>query len=270
MVVMSVRSLPWADFFADQEPRTVLFVTERVEQAGIALVRFSPVSPSIEVYPIPSDLPVEVMGGYGTYRVQAVYPLLSLEGKDAAYIRSTFSLSLGVLLDEVWAADRTDVSLESPTELRSFLLQQFWQETTIPLSQKLSWLALAWDRRAEVRVFPPLTALPAPELRSLGSTEQTPLCTVALVNTTPAAGLAGRIDQLLTSHNFRVVRTLSDTTAVATTTVVLTPNPSDDCGLVLAKLERLVPGEMVIEHDAEALLHYRADLVVKLGTDVVH
>jgi hypothetical protein len=267
-IVSIIRALPWSDFVNRQGTETVLFFTEKVDQSGAAVVRFHFDSSRIDIYPLPSQLPVEVMGGYGTYRFQAAYPLLAMEGKDFEYVRSTLSLSVGILLDEIWRANVSVLNVADGPHLRGYLLQHFWQNSSISLSQKVAWLSLVMDKRTEVTVFPPLTALPAPEFQSLRFFEQEPLCTIALVNTTSTAGLAGRIDQLLAGQNFRVVRTVSDTTLVEKTTAVTADELPEDCPAVLQKLQRLVPGGMDHQRNREETVQYRADIVVKLGSDV--
>lgn len=267
-IVGIIRALPWADFFSRHGTDTVLFFTEKVDQSGAAVVRFHFDSSRIDIYPLPSELPVEVMGGYGTYRFQAAYPLLAMEGKDLEYVRSTLSLSVGILLDEVWRANESVLNVADGPRLRGFLLQHFWQNSHIPLPQKLAWLSLALDKRTEVFVFPPLSALPAPEFQTLRFFEPEPLCAIALVNTTSTSGLAGRIDQLLTGQNFRVVRTVSDTSLVEKTVAVTAEAVPKDCPAVLQKLQRLVPGGLDYQHNTEETVQYRADIVVKLGSDL--
>lgn len=267
-IVSIIRALPWSDFFSRHGTETVLFFTEKVDQAGAAVIRFHFDSARIDVYPLPSELPVEVMGGYGMYRFQAMYPLLAMEGKDLEYVRSTFSLSVGVLLDEIWRANQSLLDISDGSRLRSFLSQHFWQNSYIPLSQKLAWLSLAMDKRTEVRVYPPLATLPAPEFQALQFFEQEPLCTIALVNTTTTTGLAGRIDQLLAGQNFRVVRTVSDTTPVEKTVAITAEQMPADCPDILRKIQRLVPEGMDHRLDTQETVQYRADIVIKLGSDV--
>lgn len=264
-----LRSLPWVDVFAKQDRETVLFVTEQVEQTGAFLVLFNFTELTVDVYPIPSDLSLEVLGDYGTYRFQAVYPLLALEDKDVNFIRSTISLSMGVLLDELWRADTPALQLDSSARLRVFLLQNFWHNQQISLRQKLAWLGLVWDRRTEAVVREPLTSLPSPSLRQANLIGTELACTVALVNTTSLNGLAGRIENLLENHHFRVVRTTSDDSAVERTTVISTAGLSNDCQQVFTKIERLVPGGVEEQQDDQQTQFYRADLVVRLGADLV-
>jgi hypothetical protein len=266
--VMMIRSLRWADFFSQSGQQTVLFTTKQVDQVGSYLVTFYFNELRTEIFPIKPEVSTEVIGGYGTYRFQAVYPLLVLEGKDLSYIRSTMSLSMGVLLDELWTANQADLDLASAGQLQRFLMTHFWQNWQIPLVQKASWLALLLDQRTEVTVRQPVTALPANEFLDREFTQSEPLCTVALVNTTSMNGLAGRIADLLEGHNFRVVRTISDNDTVERSKVLTDEELSADCQLVLDRVERLVPGEIEREKNHQEIVRNRADLVVKLGTDL--
>lgn len=265
---LALSALNWSDFFGRRPDRTVALITEKVDQTGAFVGRFSFERKQIDLFPIPSEIPVEVMGGYGTYRFQAMYPLLVLEGKDADYIRSTMSLSMGVLLDEVWTVSSPELQAPKKGELFWVLATSFWQNSSIPLGEKLALLSLALDRRVEMGVSAPVRELPALELAGARG-EAHSLCTVALVNTTPLSGLAGRIAQLLEQEGFRVVRTVSDSTLVDTTTVLTGTSLSPDCQVVQEKIELLVPGKMNHAQNEEETLRNRADLVVKLGTDLV-
>ena len=263
-----LRSLQWSDFMHTDSQETVLFLAEKVDQTGAYVVQFLFDDLAVDVYPIPADVPLAVAGGYGTYRFQAVYPLLILEGKELSYIRSAMSLSTGVLLDELWYADVSTLDFNSRTRLQTFLLRQFFSNHQVGLTQKLAWLALVFDQRTDYEVHEPLTTLPSTVFEQFNyGVEQSP-CTVALINTTPLAGLAGRIATLLESHHFRVVRTTSDATSVERTTVLYADPFLPDCRLVMEKLEKLVPGGVVKQVDADETVRNRADLVVRLGTDL--
>ncbi|HEX9817313.1 MAG TPA: LytR C-terminal domain-containing protein [Patescibacteria group bacterium] len=264
-----IRFFPWVDFFTNQPPMTILFVTQQVDQTGAYLSQFNFADLTIDVYPIPSDLLIEVLGGYGNYRFQAVYPLLVLEGKDEAFIRSTLSLSTGVLLDELWPVNVKQLRLESPNQFTSFLVQNFWHNQHISWFTKLAVLALALAQQTELIVQPSLSALPISTWRQANLADDGLSCTVALVNTTSLNGLAGRIDNLLKSQNFRVVRTTSDDTLVARTVVISGTDFSDTCQQVLTKITHLVPGGVERQSDDQQTQLYRADLVVKLGEDLV-
>jgi len=269
LLLAVTQSLRWADFFSGEGQQTVLFFAEKVDQTGAFLVRFYFDDLQIEIYPIDTETPTEVMGGYGTYRFQAVYPLLELEGKELSYIRSTMSLSMGILLDELWKADVAQLDLGGQPQLKNFLLTHFWHNWQIPLGRKFSWLGLLMDQRTTVVVHQSVASLPASAFLTGNFIQTEPLCTVALVNTTTMNGLAGRIAQLLESHNFRVVRTVSDDTVAERTTAVTADEVSADCELVLDKVTSLVPGPVEREANELETVRNRADLVVKLGTDLV-
>lgn len=269
LIVVVLQSLKWSSFFSAEGQQTVLFFTEEVDQQGAYLVRFYFDNLQVEIYPIDSEVPTEVMGGYGNYRFQAVYPLLKLEGKDRSYIRSTMSLSMGILLDELWPTNTSNLELNNGTQLKSLLLTKFWHNWQIPLSRKLAWLSLLLDQRTEITVYEPVGELPAPVFLEQQFSQSEPLCTVALVNTTQMNGLAARIAQLLESHNFRIVRTISDDSLVGQTTAITTDEVSQDCQLVLEKITSLVPGAVKQQANEAETVKNRADLVVKLGTDLV-
>jgi hypothetical protein len=91
---------------------------------------------------------------------------------------------------------------------------------------------------------------------------------VAIINTTSFDGLAGRIAELLENQNYRVVRAISDTTQTEKTLVLVSDEAASDCGVIIGKLEKLVPGGVEERKDSAETLRYRADVVVKLGADL--
>jgi len=267
---LMLRTLQWSDFVQTESQTTALFLSEKVEQSGAYVVQFLFDELEVDVYPIPSDLPIAVAGGYGSYRFQAVYPILVLEGKELPYIRSAVSLSIGVLLDELWHADVTTLDLTSKTRFQAFLLRHLLSNRQVSFPQKVAWLALVFDQRTDYVIHEPLTSLPSPVFEQLNYGSEQSTCTVALINTTPLAGLAGRIASLLESHHFRVVRTTSDDTSVARTTVLFADPFLPDCRLVIEKLEKLVPGGVEKQVNTEETIRHRADLVVRLGNDLAN
>ena len=269
LAMMIAQSWRWADFVGERGQQAVLFTTEEVDQTGAYLVRFYFPDLAIEVFPIESETQTEVMGGYGTYRFQAVYPLLELENKDHSYIRSTMSLSTGMLLDELWVVNTDRLQINSQARLKQFLVTNLWRNWQVSLADKLAWLALAADHRTEFTLRQNVTELPDQRFLVKDFAQAEPLCTIALVNTTDMNGLAGRIAQLLESHNFRVVRTVSNDTTAEQTTAITQAEVSEDCQLVLDKVTSLVPGPVKQQVDEDEALRQRADLVVQLGTDLV-
>jgi hypothetical protein len=263
-----VRSLRWSDLVGTTGQETTLFLTENVDQTGAYVVRFLFDDLSVEVYPIPADVLVEVAGGYSQYRFQAVYPLLLLEGKDQGYIRSAMSLTTGVLLDELWRVNLSELKLETQSQLQQLLFTGLLDNRQVVFSRKLAWLALLLDHRTEYVLQEPLTELPSGRFKELRFDFAQSSCTAAIINTTSFDGLAGRIADLLENQNYRVVRAISDTTQTEKTLVLVSDEAASDCAVVIGKLEKLVPGGVEQQTDSAETLRYRADVVVKLGEDL--
>lgn len=263
-----LRFIPWSNFTSKHEQSTVLIVTAKVDQTGAYLVRFDAASLRITVHPVNADQTLNVWGGYGEYRLQAIYPLLALEGKSPAEIRSIFSLSTGVLLDELWPIDASRLELNNRAQWQAFLLAQLLKKSPLPLTEKLNWLALAADQRTSFEVRPTVSDWNSLALALPDYSQPQLACTVALINTTQLTGLANKMATLLESHNFRVVRTVSDTAPVDQTIMIMADQPPEDCDSVIGALGRILPGGFQEQQDETVTLRQRADLVVRLGSDL--
>ncbi len=91
-------------------------------------------------------------------------------------------------------------------------------------------------------------------------------CPVAIINTTPEAGLANAVATILEKGAFLVIKKDSNTDNLAQSQIFYDPDQSS-CGRLLAKLTTVLPSNIVTV-DQEITLKYRASLVLYLGQDL--
>lgn len=263
---MVLRSLQLGDFVREVPQQSVLILFKQVDPSSAYLVQADFSSLQLDVSPIDTDQELEV-GNYGRYRFQAMYPLLTLEKKPEYGIRSSFSFAVGRVLDAVWPVKNPLPSWQSSRDLQRLFLSS--EISSLPLSwrEKWHWWVLVHDARTQVNIHKTLTTLPMPPgMKSLSTTFS---CSLALVNTTSTAGLAGRLDTLLTAHGFSVVRTTSDQQQAERTEIIVNKTSQENCQGVLQKIEKLLPESFEFLQDESQTNEYRADIVVKLGKDLV-
>lgn len=267
--------LQWSRLFSFSEVQTVLFVPKTIEQHGVILVRFHAEPPKVEILSLDPNAQLEILGGYGQYRLQAAYPLLDLkEENNDRFIRAVLGLSLGTVLDEIVVIPQGDINPQSDREAKQFIGRLIRNsQVKIPGKQRLQWGGLVWDGRTtwffsqyEAKLedlntqFDPVLSLEKGE----GS------CSVTIINTTGISGLAARVDALLREDAISVVRTINSEEKLDET-VLLFPknNQQPSCERVRNKLEKIVPHQLKEERVAEeVLLEERADVVIKLGRDL--
>jgi len=269
LFIFIIRSIHFGDFFRNYERQTILLISDGVDKSGAYLLEADFSSLTINIQPLNTEVEIE-LGDYGPYRLQAVYPLLvSLEKKPLNLIRSTYSFSLGRVIDEVWAVDRQLTNWDSKSDFRSvFFSKEIWSFPS-SLTQKSAWLSLISDPRTEVD-FNDLESK-YPLSKKIENTDSLLfLCSIALVNTTAVDGLAGQIETVLSGGGFSVIRTANDDQVLSTTEMILSSDEGSqkNCLKVERKIERLLPGTVEKKVDDEITRRYRADLVVKLGEDM--
>lgn len=269
VIFFIVQSIHFGDFFRSQEKQTVLLVYGDVGKSNSYLLEANFSELTLDVYPLDSEVEIE-LGEYGDYRFQSVYPLLaSVEKKPLNFVRSTYSFSLGRVIDEVWSIDQPLQEFEQRADLKSvFFSKNIWQ---LPGSmiKKLSWLALVSDPRTEFNFYDLKSDFPLST--RLDTTDSSLfLCSIALVNTTSVNGLAGQLEKVLTADGFSVIRTANDDQVLEKTELVMSGDETSqkNCQQVQAKITKLLPGEASLKVDDGVTSRYRADLVVKLGEDM--
>ncbi len=262
------KSIHFADFFRDFNQQTMLLVHKDVGKSAGFLLTADFSTLTLEVVPLDTEVEVD-LGDYGHYRLQAVYPLLAaVEKKPLNFVRSTYSFSLGRIIDEAWGVEQQLTSINTKPALSQVFFNNIW---SFPgsLNEKLAWLALVSDSHTEVVFTEIETNFPlAKKVKNTDSSML--LCTIAVINTTAVNGLAGKIDQVLDADGFSVIRTGNDSQTLAKTELIVSSdkNTQTNCQQAQNKIESLLPGKAVITMDDNVTKQFRADLVLKIGEDL--
>ncbi len=253
--------------------QNILFVKDEKDssEAKIVFAFLSGKTQETIIANIDPSTPVPVIGGYGEYQLKAVRPLLKLDKKSSTFVNAAYSWGVGRVVDDVVAlpADYPLSLTADQTTVGSFLRQLLVHQ---PLLNK------DWLRVAQMYIFAanthqlekPIATLSVPQLNDIPSTfDQAPGCSLAVINTTPATGLATKMSTLLESSNVRVIR-VSDSNFSQPETTLFTKQDQSGCNEVFTHLTGLWPWEVAIKVDEKMVNQYRADGVIVLGNDFPH
>ena len=234
----------------------------------ILFAHVSPQDSRVTVVTLPAELPVTLIGGYGKYPLRSVFPLLALDHQNDQFIRSVYSLALGTIIDQVWVVPSQQAS--KTMSFRERVDQALTYQLSTPLSfQDRVWLSrfvhgLRPDQLTEVRVTDDATWRKAAE--NIHYPAEARDCSVAIVNTTSAAGLGSQVAGVVKQSGFAVIRLADAPTPLQKSKVVLPSSTS--CREVSSHLKQLFPWSVAVEFDEQIFQRERANVVVYLGTDL--
>jgi hypothetical protein len=248
------------------DTQTVLFVPAAVSEAQgeVWVITVAADISNSKIITIPANTTVDVSGGYGTYRLSAVYPLLQLERKDPHFIRASYSNSLGVLTDVVIPLQSYD---RKSSQMRRLVLQSVWR-----------WV-WSGDRDALIFLKTWLFLKQEPELHSVASVPELqqrvaqfesnrPLvqeCPVGILNGSETAGAAGNLGRLLEAGKIVTIRVGTFPQEVVETKIYHDGRVA--CSTVLERTASALLTSPKVILDTQMTTQYRSAIVVVLGKD---
>ncbi len=252
--------------------KTIVIVSSTKDKSDnqIMVAHFKPEDSVITAAAIPADQPVMVAGGFGEYPLRSVWPLLDMENKDDAFIRSAFSFAVGEAIDGVVVTSEATIptsQFELQTEMRQAIqhrsvaglglkdqLALYFFTTQLP-SEKVRIKSLdvweAWERyRGELGLLFPEAD-----------------CPVAVVNTTNQSGLATAVAKVVEQSGYTVVRVTDNPEAEPHSRVAYAAD-SEECQVKAASLGHLFPQKVEVTADSATTQTYRAKIILELGEDI--
>jgi hypothetical protein len=246
----------------------VVFVYDNLDgkEGKIYFVQFLLDEHQITVQSLDKDQSVNVIGGYGSYQLPKVYPLLKLEKKDSLFTRAALSWAVGGVVDQVVVL--SDKEPTDKQQLVSILGSNIYRqgldwENTALLAELYFFARSAPDELVTINTEPIL-------LEKLSARVYQPVsgeCTVAVVNTTPVPRLATRISGILESSGATVVRL--DDSSTKNESSIISVDPSHlGCKGVMARMKSVFPLAVEQVDQPEVRREHRADVVLMLGNDL--
>ncbi len=202
------------------------------------------------------DMPVEAPGGYGQYRLNALYALYKLEGKNERFIKGAFSQILGVDLAGVYPYELSAeeaVAQEVRASIPTWLLQNV-----------VSWLA-----GSELPLFTKQTDSLETFHTQQHIPEQTNLqrrCPVAVLNATGKKGLAQTFATLFERLHYVVIHTGTVSQEKDATEIILSER--GECQEIAHQLAAFFTHDPEVRREPQGTgepAEYRSEIVIIVG-----
>ncbi len=264
---LGYRSTHLSSFSSEQ----IVIAYDNLDEYGssIYLVKIFPDQSQIEVFVFPSDVKIDVIGGYGEYELRALYPLTKIEKMDDDKTVAVLSFALSSSIHQVWTTD-SDLAINQESEVRNLATKvlQGKVHTQWGILQKIKfyqWLGSLRPDQIKVKSFDSIEQWT--QYQSGFSDSQLFDCSVSVVNATQVAGLAKNFSTVLENSGAYVVR-VTDMPEKALESSILISKDSTLCQESLNMALNIMPFSEKIEESEDLYETYRSDLVFILGEDL--
>jgi hypothetical protein len=275
IVIFSVLVYAWFLFRQSNtitSTQNILFVQSNLDgqKGNIVLLHISLLKTEVEVGVLPSELSVDILGGYGKYPLRSVFPLLALDKKSPEFMKAAYSYALNIPINEVVSADQPQILNTQPN-----MKDLSWKLLTYKLHSQMS-----FKERLSLYRFLQKVDVKQIDIHPVETSEKwqtvlsqfrfsalSPDCAVAILNTTTVAGTGSSVTQVLEKSGIPVVR-LTDTADQLQGTKIILNRPAPFCQEVLEQLRSLFPFSAQYEIDHTTMDTYRANVVVLIGQDL--
>lgn len=256
--------------FALDNYKNILLISPEIDssKSKIYLAYFFPNTNEITLSMIKSA-PVSVLGGYGDYELNKVYPLLEIEKKKPDFRLSAMSWSTETIVDQI-----IEIDDEAELKTKKQLQRQLWQGAINRIanpSQAVELLKAFFFTKSipveqlDINQEPTLVK----ELNVLNNVILYEDCLVAVVNTTEEVGLASKFSTIIEKNGAVVIRITDQNSPYQLSTFSFDPE-NNSCQSLSERLRVLFPGQIIKQHQAQLQHEYRADLIIFIGKDFLN
>ena len=254
--------------FVLDNSKNILFTSSEIDspKSQIYLAYFFPPTKEIRVTPIESSS-VPVLGGYGEYELERVYPLLTLEHKKLDFKLAAMSWGMNTVVDSI-----VDIKPSATISNKKQLQQQLWGATFNHLTtpRELIELLKAFFFTRSVPVEQITFEDRVTSVNELDILDNVVLyedCSVAVVNTTENIGLASKMSAILEKNGVVVVRVTDQNSPYQLSTFSFSADHGS-CQSLSKRLQVLFPSEVSQQQHDQLQQEYRADLIIFIGKDL--
>ncbi len=255
--------------FQLSKPQNILVVPANLESSDDILIfaHLDSVERRRSFRVIDGTAETEVLGGYGKYQLQNVYPLLALENKDSQFIAANFNYALKLVIDQVLVVDTLTAEMVSQGSLEKLFLEK------AVLRMSPDFLRLHYLARQQTSER--IAVLGATDFGKLVSEYKTihdqtaRNCPVAVINTTKTRGLAGVISKIVEDNGGLVVRITNEQVQFSNSTLYVGERAEAECQEVIALVSSLFPeGLNRVPANPDMTARYRSQLILFAGDDI--
>jgi len=263
---------------------------EVLRSIQILIVR--PKESTAMLFPLPENLYIEALQGYGLYKSSALFGLADLEHMSEQFVRRSLALSLGIDIQHtIWdsrISSSSSVNALRAIAFRSLRMQN--KSTSAFIERYRLWRVLSNMRQDQLAVIDPVSSQMFVPITAAGDTQALGIdilkldevvfrlfanpslrkeqVSVSIVNTTHTTGMATKIARALTSMGVDIVHISSDASPIEHS-VIYSASKSLQNSVAAGTIQRTLNIEgKRFQWDEQKAQEYRADLVLMLGEDV--
>lgn len=231
----------------------------------ILFIKYDKLSNTISMNSIPALEEVELKGGYGTYPLKSLYPLLTLDKHDAQTIRAAYSYALDTSIDQVWASSTDEVfTAKSLAELSAYIVSRdihasLSLKDRIEVSQEMRKYPL------ERQVYVTLDAWRNTASSRYNADFRT--CRVGVTNASGTGGLAGSVERIVNRVGGIVIRIDAQSGQHERTKIFVQPDQAA-CQELVRHLTVLSPENIEVIEDDAVFSRVRSELEFVIGDDL--
>ena len=253
--------------------KNILIVPSNIDgfKGDILFAHISPNTNKIEVRKLNSAIQIPVIGGYGNYPLQSIFPLLFLDKKSPEFMRAAYIFGLKNAIDEVWTSRNPQVfdSQTTVTKIAELLLQYQIQSQ--------------WTLRDRINLYNFVRTLRSNQINSLNVTDfeqwqksqdtlafthPTQDCEISVINMTNITGIGNRVTNVIEKSGYTVLRLTDEIPVRDHSLIIASPEAvTKQCSETLLHLQYLFPDNIPIQQDAQTMNKFRSQIVLLIGND---
>ncbi|MDR0463029.1 MAG: LytR C-terminal domain-containing protein [Pseudomonadales bacterium] len=270
-IIVNTLSFFLPGFFRLTDSKSILFVTNGHESTPrLYFVHLNPNDQLIHIVDIDPNLTVNILGGFGSYPIRSLAPLLTLEQKSSQEILATYNFALGQIVDQVYFFDELpDLTQRRYLERTFFnLSRRHWQHYEEWPESLINAYFFVLDQIDASFNVKQLTNDTMASFRSQSySNINLGDCSVVIINGTAQAGLAARVAGVLERNGFLVAR-LASATPQERQTVIYFDENIPACVELVDRVSRIFPQVPEVSSDTDHIRNYRVNAAIILGTEL--
>ncbi len=254
--------------FALDNYKNILFFSSEIDsdKGKTIIAYFFPDSQEVKVISVKST-EVSVLGGYGEYELDRLYPLLAMERKKAPYQKAAYSWGTQTVIDHLHRTNSNDELNNKKQLLKQLKIAAF---NNIINPREFVELAKAFFFTRSIpteQIIFSEEEVAADKLDILNNLVLYEDCTVAVVNTTEKLGLASKLSGVIEQNGVVVVRVTDQDSPYQLSTFSFSADHGS-CLSLSERLEVLFPNKLIKQQNQQLQQEYRADLVIFIGKDM--
>lgn len=253
-------------------PSTVILIRSTKVDSNVdhpTMVWYDSSRKKIKIIDFDKNMTVDLAGGFGNYKLNAVGPLLAIDKKNLSEQRSLFSLAIWYPINQLWEIHQpvTFNDDKNITQLADLLIKN---QINAPISNSQRWrwwLLLRFLRPDQITYTNVSDFEDWQSIQEQLHVSAQSDCSVTIVNLTSISGMARLWGSLTEKMGISVVRVTDEQDTGDKTHLVLDTD-SKQCQKVTSQIQQILPFAAPTSNETNIRSRYRSDVVLFLGQDM--